>query len=142
MLKKEFMGMLFQFFGASQSKLFQLQAGTRPEELTQVQYSILEYLYFAGDKSLSEVSACLYLAMPNASREVRKLTEKGFVKKIDDLQDKRKSTIQVSADGHFIIEQAFSAITDNANQIFGGLTEEEQEKLINSMDYMVGHLFK
>lgn len=136
------MEVFFQFAGATKKTIFELQVGTRPEELTHIQYSILEYLYFSGDKGLSEISACMYLAMPNASREVKKLSEKGYVVKINDPIDKRKSTIQVSATGRTLMEKTFSKIAINTNKHLSDLSEEEQDQFIKHMDIMINRIFK
>jgi len=98
------------FFSAIHSKTFELTKDIQLEDLTKIQYSILELLMFEPRKTPSEINSCLHLSMPNTSRELRKLEQKGFIKKYNDAFDKRKVFIELSELGHSIMNDAFSQI--------------------------------
>lgn len=44
--------------------------------LTPLQYKIIEYIAVSQPVTLSEISDCMNISMPNTSRELRKLSEK------------------------------------------------------------------
>jgi DNA-binding MarR family transcriptional regulator len=75
MLREDFIQLMFGYFSGSSKTLFELYVNAKPESITPIQYNIMEYLYFNNHKNLSEISDCMYLSMPNASREVKKLIE-------------------------------------------------------------------
>lgn len=54
----------------------------RSESLTPVQYKILEYIAVSQPVTLSEISDCMHMSMPNTSRELRKLSENNCVRKL------------------------------------------------------------
>ncbi|UUZ92307.1 MarR family transcriptional regulator [Paenibacillus sp. P25] len=62
----------------------------RSETVTLVQYKILEYLAIRQPLTLSQISDCLHMSMPNTSRELRKLIEKKLCVKVADSEDRRK----------------------------------------------------
>jgi DNA-binding MarR family transcriptional regulator len=52
-------------------------------------------MYVSPPLTLSEGSDCQHLSMPNASREVKKLTEKKLIKKMETAIDRRKQIISL-----------------------------------------------
>jgi MarR family 2-MHQ and catechol resistance regulon transcriptional repressor len=72
---------LFQKFVAFSAAVHQITnditKDVKSEALTPLQYKILEYIAVSQPVTLSEVSDCMQMSMPNTSREVKKLSEKG-----------------------------------------------------------------
>ncbi|REK72061.1 MarR family transcriptional regulator [Paenibacillus paeoniae] len=105
---------MFQNFVAFLSEFHQathqFTKDVRPEGTTAAQYDILEYLMVSQPATLSEVSECVHMSMPNTSREIRKLEEKGLCEKTSDPLDKRKQLIQLTTSGQAIMGQAFNEI--------------------------------
>ncbi|MEH7117315.1 winged helix DNA-binding protein [Neobacillus vireti] len=58
----------------------------------------------------SEINDCLNMSMPNTSRELRKLMEKGLIEKITDTEDRRKQHIQLTNKGKNMMNEAFTSI--------------------------------
>ena len=141
MLNKEFLQFLFEYFAASQTTLFDLTKQSKPKELTAIQYNILEYLYFNEGKGLSTLAECMYLSLPNASREVKKLIEKNLLKKENDPNDKRKSYLFLTTDGLTIMQDTFNNITALLDVKLNALTETEQIKLMEDMKNIKEKLF-
>lgn len=141
MLSDQLNNALFEFFGESNRVLFELQDGTRPKELTTIQYNIVEYLFFKEGVTLSDVSACMYLSMPNASREVRKLADKGYVVKRQDKEDKRKHTILLSDDGRQLMSETFAKICHKSDARYRDLSDTEKGELIQAMALLKEKLF-
>ncbi len=141
MLNDKLNDALFDFFGESNRVLFELQDGTRPKELTTIQYNIVEYLFFKKGVTLSDVSACMYLSMPNASREVKKLADKGYVVKRQDKEDKRKYTILLSDEGRKLMNETFGKIFYKSNERYKYLSDDEKVQVIKAMLLLKEKLF-
>lgn len=141
MLREEFIKTLFEFFAASQKTLFEMTKLTKPETLTQIHYNILEYLYFNDGKSLSDLADCMYLSMPNASREVKKLKEKNMVKKVDDITDKRKHYIFLSDEGRTLMKETFDSMIIHLESKFISLDKNDQVELEGYMQKIIKKLF-
>jgi len=141
MLKKEFIDTIFQFFIGSQQTAHYLKDNTMPDELTQVQYNILEMLYFTPTKGVSDFASCLHLSMPNASRETKKLVEKGFLVKEQDGQDKRKQNLHITEKGKKTMDKTIQLIVENINSLQGHLNENDQDEIMHSMQNIIDKFF-
>jgi len=141
MLREDFIKLMFGYFGQSSKTVFELSIGAKPDNITPIQYNILEYLYFSDRKNLSDISECMYLSMPNASREVKKLMEKDLVVSESDLKDRRKHYFYLTEAGKTLMEQAFQVIIENANKKYSQLSDDEQVELMTSMTAIMNKLF-
>lgn len=140
MINQDFMMTLTTLFSGVSTVLFELQNGTKPTSITQVQFDILEYLYFNDCKDLSCISACMYLSMPNASREVKKLTEKKLLTKEHDTKDKRRYLIRLTQEGKDMMEDVLNQLYKKANEKYKHMTDEDQARLQKHMDAIVKEL--
>lgn len=141
MLRKEFMQLLFEYFAESQKTLFDLTKKSRADNLTSIQYNILEYLYFNDGKGLSKLADCMYLSLPNASREVKKLNNVSLLKKIQDTNDKRKTYIYLTDEGKELMDKCFSTMTSHLEGKLKNLTEKDQIELEQNMINIMSKLF-
>lgn len=141
MLRKEFIEQLFEYFSASQTTLFDLTKRARTHDLTVIQYNILEYLYFNDGKGISKLADCVYLSLPNASREVRKLNEMSLIKKQQDPKDRRKTYIFLSEEGKLIMDKAFGIMTSHLEDKLKDLSCNEQKQLEENMRNIMCKLF-
>ncbi len=142
MLKKDFIDTIFKFFIASQKTVFIIKQKTKPELITQIQYNILENIYYKPGKQLSEISECLGLSLPNASREVKKLIAKDLLYKEYDQADKRNHYIYLSLHGKAMMEDVIKKITENLEMMFGGLCENSQNEIIKNSKALLDNLLK
>jgi DNA-binding MarR family transcriptional regulator len=110
---------------------------TRTEDITYIQYKIMEYLYFNDRKNLSQVSKCIYLSMPNASREVKKLSEKKIIKKDYDKEDKRKHYLSLTEYGKSVMNNSFGKVVKNFEKKIGDLSIKEQDELIKNIEIII-----
>ncbi len=141
MLRKEFIDLLFEYFSASHTTLFDITNDVRTEEVTPIHYNILEYLYFNQGAGLTKLADCMYLSLPNASREVRKLTEAQLIKKVSNVDDKRKTAIFLTDQGKAFMDQSFSKLTAKVNERYKELSPEDQIQLESQMKNIMAHLF-
>lgn len=129
---------LFQFFGASSRVLFDIREGLKPDDMTQRQYDIMEYIYFTKQATLSEISQCLYLSMPNASREVKKLSHNGYVTKVHSDEDKRMHFIVLSDKGIETMTKVMTLYESRAIERYGHI--EDKEALIQLVEETLSKL--
>lgn len=84
---------LFQGIFRFLAKLHQLEDDLLAEfperDLTEQQQNLMTVLYLSGPKNLSGLSRCLHINLPNCSREVKKLTQRGYVRKEGSCRDRR-----------------------------------------------------
>ena len=111
-------------------------------EVTALQLDLLQILYFTGRKNLSSLSQCLNINLPNSSREVKKLTNTGFIEKKISLDDKRKTDLTLSEKGKSKVE---SSLDEMKNQFFDtskNWSPERIESCINAIDVLENEIFK
>lgn len=121
-----------------------LTQDANPKNVTQVQYKILEYIYINEPVTISEISDCQYISMPNTSREIKKLMEKQLVEKYADFSDRRKQYIRLSHFGKNLMDSFFNMIKKEFIQHTKELSKEDvveieialntlQQKLLNKI---------
>lgn len=113
----------------------------RSESLTPVQYKILEYIAVSQPVTLSEISDCMHMSMPNTSRELRKLTEKQLCEKIADAEDRRKQSIRLSNEGHAMMGEVFQHIESQLTQRIGTVSDEDLKEIERALDVLMSRVF-
>ncbi|MUT64603.1 MarR family winged helix-turn-helix transcriptional regulator [Paenibacillus sp. NEAU-GSW1] len=111
-------------------------------ELTKAQYGILEYIAVSQPITLSEISDCKDMSMPNTSRELKKLTDKGLCVKISDAEDRRKQYIRLSPEGEALMGMAFGYMEDQLAKKLEGVTDETLEQMIQAMALLQRTIFQ
>ncbi|MDF9839876.1 MULTISPECIES: MarR family transcriptional regulator [unclassified Paenibacillus] len=97
--------------------------------LTPVQYKILEYIAVSQPVTLSEISDCMNMSMPNTSRELKKLTEKQLCSRVTDPADRRRQGITLSPSGEAMMGEAFQTIGRRFEERIAHLSEEERREI-------------
>ena len=137
MLTKELEEKMIQFFSTTQKTLFDLMNGAIPDDVTPIQYNILEYMYFSEESLLSSMAKCLYMSLPNTSREVKKLVGKGYIRREADLIDKRKHHLLLTDVGKALMGNSLGILCNNANEKYKGMSIEEQKETVELMDKLI-----
>lgn len=136
---------LFQKFVAFSAAVHQvtneLTKGVRSEAITPIQYKILEYIAINQPLTLSEISDCMHISMPNTSRELKKLTELQLCEKIADDQDRRKQMIRLSAKGRSMMDEAFQRIGTRFHERIQACSEEELKEMEHALDLLRSKVF-
>ncbi|MDO3409905.1 MarR family transcriptional regulator [Saccharibacillus sp. CPCC 101409] len=120
----------------------ELTRGVKNEDVTPVQYKILEYMMFSQPVTPSEIADCVDLSLPNTSRELRKLTEKGLCEKTTDNADRRRQLFRLSADGQAMMGRVFAQVQQGFEQRIDGLTEEELQELEKALELLQSKVFR
>jgi DNA-binding MarR family transcriptional regulator len=120
----------------------ELTQGVRSEDVTQAQYKILEYISIKQPLTLSEISSCMHMSLPNTSRELRKLTEKGLCQKITDSDDRRKQLFRLSEAGEEMMGQAFQRIEERFAAHMAGIGDRELEEIGGALKLLQDKVFR
>lgn len=120
----------------------EMTKGLHLDAVTPVQYRILEYIYVSEPVTLSQISECTDMSMPNTSRELKKLTERGLCEKAADAADRRKTTIRLSDQGRDMMDEAFRVIEARFNEHTKPLTAEEREEVEHALEVLLAKVFR
>ncbi|MCZ8515510.1 MarR family transcriptional regulator [Paenibacillus filicis] len=119
----------------------ELTKDVKSEAITLVQYKILEYIAVSQPVTLSEISECMHMSMPNTSREMRKLSEKQLCEKVTVTEDRRKQFIRLSEKGEAMMNEAFRRIEARFVQRIGTISDEELEEIERALDLLHTKVF-
>ncbi|CAM3538551.1 MarR family transcriptional regulator [Paenibacillus lupini] len=112
------------------------------DDITPLQYGMLELLSVKQPMTLSEISDCTGISMPNTSREIRKLTEKGLCEKTGDGEDRRKQYIRLSSLG----EERMALAFDHMNKLFmqqvKDVSDEELSRISEALHVLGSTIFR
>lgn len=111
------------------------------DAITPVQYKILEYIAVSQPVTLSEISDCMHMSMPNTSRELRKLSEKQLCEKIADDEDRRKQFIRLSPIGEAMMNEAFQGIGSRFAKRIEHISEDELKEIEHALDLLQRKVF-
>ncbi|MDU0201043.1 MULTISPECIES: MarR family winged helix-turn-helix transcriptional regulator [Paenibacillus] len=129
------------FTAAVHQVTHEMTKDVRSESLTPVQYKILEYISVSQPVTLSEISDCMHMSMPNTSRELRKLSEKQLCEKITDTEDRRKQSIRLSKEGSAMMGDIFQQVESQFVQKIGNVTEADLKEIEHALDVLMRRVF-
>lgn len=136
---------MFQKFVAFTAAVHQISndmtKDVRPNEITTVQYKILEYIAVSQPATLSSISECMHMSMPNTSRELKKLVEKDLLVKKSDPVDRRKQYITLTSKGEALMNEVFGQIQAHLNERFSKLSSGELQELDAAIDLLQKKVF-
>lgn len=114
---------------------------SKSDSITPVQSNILEYITVNQPVTLSEISDCQHISMPNTSRELKKLSEKNLIEKVCDLEDKRKQYIRLSKNGESMMSEAFASVESRFLNRIQHASNEELEEIDHALNILQTKLF-
>ena len=89
------------------------------------EFSVMEFLYSKGEKSIQEIRDRILLASGSATYVVDNLERKEYVNRIVNETDKRVTYIKLTREGKDLINDIFPTHKKNTKKIFNDLTNEE-----------------
>ncbi|SHN23683.1 MarR family winged helix-turn-helix transcriptional regulator [Gracilibacillus kekensis] len=111
------------------------------ENITTVQYKILEFITVSQPVTLSEISECLHLSLPNSSRELKKLIQSQLCEKIVDSDDRRKFDILLTEKGTELMDNVFHQLELKFQEQINHLTESELQEIEEAMKILQTKFF-
>lgn len=138
-------GELFQQFVRFSTSVHQvtydMTKEIRIENVTTVQYKILELITVSQPVTLSEISDCLHLSLPNASRELKKLIQYQLCEKIIDPNDRRKFDIRLTEKGTTLMNKVFQQLEINFQERINNLSEPELKEIQDAFEILQTKFF-
>ncbi|WP_042169368.1 MarR family winged helix-turn-helix transcriptional regulator [Paenibacillus gorillae] len=131
--KEAFFHQLVAFTAAVHEVTHDFTKDVIPDDITPVQYGIMEYIAVSQPVTLSQISDCKNISMPNTSRELKKLSEKNLCEKFDVEGDRRKQFIQLSAEGQAVMDSIFAQLGSRFYERMKDTTEEEQQAIHDAL---------
>ncbi|OXL86809.1 MarR family transcriptional regulator [Paenibacillus sp. SSG-1] len=119
----------------------EMTQGIKPEGITPVQYSMLEYIAVSQPVTLSQISDCQQMSMPNTSREIKKLCDKQLCEKYDDPSDRRKQYVRLSGEGDRVMKEAFGHIGARFLTRLQDASEKDLQEIVHAMDVLHSRVF-
>ena len=119
----------------------ELTKNAKSDSVTPLQYDILEYITVSQPVTLSEISDCKQISMPNTSREIRKLSEKNLVEKINDSEDRRKQYIRLTKEGQTMMNKSFASIESRFLEKIQNASEKDLEEIGQAFDILQSKIF-
>ncbi|WP_058306362.1 MarR family winged helix-turn-helix transcriptional regulator [Gracilibacillus massiliensis] len=111
------------------------------ENITTVQYKILEFITVSQPVTLSEISECLHLSLPNSSRELKKLIQSQLCEKIVDPDDRRKFDIHLTEKGTELMDNVFHQLELKFQEQISNLTDSELKEIEEAMKILQTKFF-
>lgn len=141
MKQKEIFHKFLEFAASVHRVTHELTKNIKSDDITQVQYGILEYIALSQPVTPSQISDCKYLSMPNTSRELRKLSEKKLIEKFGDKEDRRKQYVRLSKDGEIMMNKAFLCVESRFKDRIQNASKEDLEDIERALDILQKKLF-
>ncbi|TXK75380.1 MarR family winged helix-turn-helix transcriptional regulator [Paenibacillus sp. N3.4] len=139
--KTAFFQKFVAFTTAVHEVTYEITKDAKSDNLTPVQYSILEYLAVSQPVTLSQISDCQHMSMPNTSRELKKLSEKNLCEKFEVAEDRRKQYIRLSKEGQAMMNEAFKRIEGRFLQRIKGASEDDLDEIDHALDVLLSKVF-
>ncbi len=98
-------------------------------KLTISQFGVLEALYSLGPLCQKDLGIKILKTGGNITMVVDNLEKRTLVERVRDETDRRKFSIRLTPAGYAIINRIFPVHANIAEQVFSGLSSEEQEEL-------------
>ena len=89
------------------------------------EFSVMEFLYSKGEKSIQEIRDRILLASGSATYVVDNLERKEYVRRIVNQNDRRVTYIKLNEAGKDLINDIFPTHKKNTKKIFNDLTNGE-----------------
>ncbi|GMK46861.1 MarR family winged helix-turn-helix transcriptional regulator [Paenibacillus glycanilyticus] len=140
--KDKLFGQMVSHIAASHQLHYDMTKGMPMDDITPLQYEIMEFLTVKQPITLSEISECKGISMPNTSREIRKLTEKGLCEKIEDREDRRKQYIRLSTLGEEKMGMAFGHMRQLFLQQIEHVPEADLARISEALEVLGTTIFR
>ncbi|MGP7816398.1 MarR family winged helix-turn-helix transcriptional regulator [Niallia sp. 01092] len=139
--KKDFFQKFIVFTTSVHQVTHELTKNAKLDTVTPVQFNILKYIYVNQPVTISEISDCQHMSMPNTSRELKKLSEKKLIEKLEDMEDRRKQFIRLSNNGKTMMNEAFKYVETGFLNRIQDASKEELEEMDRALEILHKKLF-
>lgn len=124
-----------------QGAAFEITKEYQPEGISQLEYSVLEYLYFFKGKYFIEVCEDLYLSIGQGRRVVKSLTERYYIESIKDDLDGRKKVYHITRKGKVKLDVCYFQVMKGVQDKYQHLDEKTLNNLIECINYITKTMY-
>ena len=110
---------------ASNLLIDDLKKTLKKYSINATEFSVMEFLYSKGEKSIQEIRDRILLASSSATYVVDNLERKEYVRRIVNQNDRRVTYIKLTEAGKDLINDIFPTHKKNTKKIFNDLTNGE-----------------
>ena len=89
------------------------------------EFSVMEFLYSKGEKSIQEIRDEILLASGSATYVVDNLEKKGYITKNVSQKDKRVTYIRLTEEGMKLMDEIFPIHKKNTKRVFEKINDKE-----------------
>ena len=89
------------------------------------EFSVMEFLYSKGEKSIQEIRDRILLASGSATYVVDNLEKKGYIMRNISQKDKRVTYIKLTEEGMKLMDEIFPIHKKNTKRIFEKINDKE-----------------
>jgi MarR family transcriptional regulator, 2-MHQ and catechol-resistance regulon repressor len=107
-------------------------------DLTESQFGVLETLYHLGSMCQNQIAAKILKSSGNLTMVIDNLEKHDLVRRVRDLDDRRKIQVQLTDEGRQLIGHIFPTQVASITEEMSALTPQEQETL-GSLCRKLGH---
>lgn len=97
--------------------------------ITPAQFDVLQYIYFSGDKRMTDVSNYLGITKSTTTGLVQRIVELGYLKKDKSNRDRRSYIIKITNSGKRIIQKVIEKRVEYIKGIIEKIQTDKVEKL-------------
>jgi DNA-binding MarR family transcriptional regulator len=109
-------------------------------DITVDQWVVLDVLNKRGSMSQAQLCECSFKDAPTVTRIIDILTEKGYVNRGADSQDRRKFLIHITNSGLRMVERITPLLLDFRSKCYEGIDDYEMESLQYILDKIYNNL--
>jgi MarR family transcriptional regulator, 2-MHQ and catechol-resistance regulon repressor len=103
-------------------------------KLSITEFSVLEVLFYQGKQTIQQIGNRILISSGSMTYVIDKLEQKGIIKRNDCREDRRVIHITLTAEGMEMLENIMPKYQEMVDSIFGDLTDDESELLVNSLN--------
>lgn len=101
--------------------------------LSITEFSVLEVLFFQGKQTIQQIANRILISSGSMTYVIDKLEQKGIIKRNDCNEDRRVIHITLTAEGMEIMEKIMPEHQEMIHYIFGSLTEDESQVMVDCL---------
>jgi DNA-binding MarR family transcriptional regulator len=119
--------------GSTQS-LYQLLAEL---DLSMTQMKTLHALAASEDQlAMRDLAGCVAMSLPNASRTIDGLVQRGLVERREDEEDRRIKRVRITDLGREVVERIDTARLQGLAEWSASLTPEQRTRLLDALSHL------
>lgn len=107
--------------------------------VTGVEWRLIGNLSMDGPLSLRQLSEETDIKLPQASRTIASLIERGLVQGKDDAQDGRRVMLSLTTDGRALYRKVFAEAKRRHQELLAILSEKEQHDVFQALEKLAEH---